>query len=215
MGSCESGRRWQLKGQLKEKRSRAWLHCRSAEEQTERQGWRTPPWGLHWGRNIPHTSLRKGSKHASSISTWTTKQKRWSVWVWMKKWKNTGNLGKLQSMLLPGTVAGLWQLLSDQQWTARCLGMTWGCSWGLDTSPPRWTHTMKLSACGKENHSYSCFTLRRSNIWLSENLDLQFLIHKVIYEMSCKLFSDGVCFSCFRCDFNIKTLEQNLLYLWV
>lgn len=42
-GSWESGRRWQLKGQLKEKRSRAWLHCCSAEEQTERQGWRTPP----------------------------------------------------------------------------------------------------------------------------------------------------------------------------
>lgn len=74
MGSCESGRRWQLKGQLKEKRSRAWLHCCSAEEQTERQGWRTPPWGLHWGRNIPHTSLRRGSKQASSISTWTEEE---------------------------------------------------------------------------------------------------------------------------------------------
>lgn len=78
-GSCESGRRWQLKGQLKEKRSRAWLHCCSAEEQTERQGWRTPPWGLHWGRNIPQTSLCRGSKHASSISTWMTKggEGRW------------------------------------------------------------------------------------------------------------------------------------------
>lgn len=75
-GSCESGRRWQLKGQLKEKRSRAWLHCCSAEEQTERQGWRTPPWGLHWGKNIPHTSLRRGSKHESSISTWTRIQRK-------------------------------------------------------------------------------------------------------------------------------------------
>lgn len=88
--------------------------------------------------------------------------------------------------------------------------MTWGCSWGLDTSPPQWTHTMKLSACGKENHSYSCFTLRHSNIWLSENLDLQFLTHKVICEMSCKLFSDGVCFSssetCFICDSSLVGL---------
>jgi len=73
-GSCESGRRWQLKGQLKEKRSRAWLHCCSAEEQTERQGCSTPPRALHWGRNIPHSSRRRGSKHASSISTWTEEE---------------------------------------------------------------------------------------------------------------------------------------------
>ncbi|TNN36074.1 hypothetical protein EYF80_053766 [Liparis tanakae] len=75
-GSCESGRRWQLKGQLKEKRSRARLHCCSAEEQTERQGCSTPPRALHWGRNIPHSSRRRGSKHASSISTWTEGRRR-------------------------------------------------------------------------------------------------------------------------------------------
>lgn len=169
MGSWESGRRWQLKGQLKEKRSRAWLHCCSAEEQTERQGWRTPPWGLHWGKNMPHTSLRNGSKHASSISTWRKKgvcevdccacrAKRNYIRQFacvcatqflkliQQEQENTGNSGK---WWIPGTAAGVWQLLSDQRWTARCLGMRWGCSWALDTSPPLWTHRMKLRAWRK------------------------------------------------------------------
>lgn len=60
-GLSESGSKWQLKGQLREKRSRAWPHCCSAAEHTDQHGCSTPPWGLHWGRNMPHTSLRKGS----------------------------------------------------------------------------------------------------------------------------------------------------------
>lgn len=69
MGSCESGKRWQLKGQFKLIRLRAWLHCCSAVEQMDWHGCRTPLWGLQWGKNIPHTSRRKDSKQASSIST--------------------------------------------------------------------------------------------------------------------------------------------------
>jgi len=69
MGSCESGKRWQLKGQFRLIRLRAWLHCCSAVEQMDWHGCRTPLWGLQWGKNIPHTSRRKDSKQASSIST--------------------------------------------------------------------------------------------------------------------------------------------------
>lgn len=43
------------------------------------------------------------------------------------------------------TVAGEQLLLFDQQWTARCLGTRWDCSWDHDTFPLRWPRMRKLS----------------------------------------------------------------------
>lgn len=140
MGSCESGSRWQLKGQLRLKSSRSRAHCCSAVEHTELHGGSTPPCTLHCGTNSAHTSCCRGLKHCNSISTWPKRMR----WIYKKMQCIKHYKQDTECSYVHCTDEANKQHLSDQQWRAICWGRRWDYSSDLGTSPPEWAHKMKL-----------------------------------------------------------------------
>lgn len=76
--------------------------------------------GWVWMSNMAVHLFIVGSQRMSTAS--------FTVFVFAPNWSNVLTAVDNKEIqvipLLPGTVSGVWWLLSDQQWTARCLGMT-------------------------------------------------------------------------------------------
>lgn len=95
--------------------------------------------------------------------------------------------------------------------------MRWGCSWGLDTSLPLWTHTMKLRGWRKEIVPILILHLRelpvcntQRKLWYNRrySLNVSVFLSLLMTNHLCPaaVYSDSGCFFYFKSEFNIKTL---------
>lgn len=101
---------------------------------------------------------------------------------WQKEGREDGSMPGLKQLpatapdvwwsflmwLLPDTVPGGWPLLSGQQWTARCWGMRWSCSWGPDTSLLQCAHKTRLLSWEEIIHSEKHLQIETTKPWFLE-----------------------------------------------